>query len=119
MFKRIAAFITLGAVVASAFAAADASAGERRFRHMRVFAPKPAHYHLLQPIGYRHDPRNGRYSGEITIIRIPGIGNWSYGRVGNATTPLRLAPTAKIIDIDMLGRSGECSTENGVCVIRP
>jgi hypothetical protein len=62
-----------------------------------------------------------RYSGDVDILSIPGVGSWSRGSVGSVryidATDVR--PEPLMIDVDLLPGGNECSMENGVCVIRP
>jgi hypothetical protein len=78
--------------------------------------------------GYRHHSRDwrefDRYSGDVNIVSIPGVGSWSLGSFGRAgsvrfveTTGLQ--PEPLMIDVRALPGGNECSMENGVCVIRP
>jgi hypothetical protein len=73
----------------------------------------------------RHQSREwrefDRYSGDVDIVSIPGVGSWSLGSVGSVryidATDVR--PEPLMIDVDLLPGGNECSMENGVCVIRP
>ncbi|MBB1249535.1 hypothetical protein [Rhizobium sp. G21] len=63
-----------------------------------------------------------RYSGDVNIVSIPGVGSWSLGSVGSSiayvdTIGFRAEPL--MIDVGALPDGNECSMENGVCVIRP
>jgi hypothetical protein len=63
-----------------------------------------------------------RYSGDVDIYEIPGIGTWSRGSGSSSITYLGMTgiPAEPLmIDVEALPDGNECSMENGVCVIRP
>lgn len=63
-----------------------------------------------------------RYSGDVDIVEIPGVGAWSRGSGNSSITYLGMTGIAAeplMIDVEALPDGNECSMENGVCVIRP
>jgi hypothetical protein len=63
-----------------------------------------------------------RYSGDVNIVTIPGVGSWSLGSVGSSVAFIQtsgIPAEPLMIDVEALPGGNECSMENGVCVIRP
>ena len=79
----------------------------------------------LRGYGHFHVARSGSAIGYTTpVLRVRGVGTfsrsvWTIGHWEASELP-RLAPKAKVILVDdkYLARSGGCSYEAGVCVVR-
>ena len=61
----------------------------------------------------------GRYSGDVSVVSVPGVGQYSYGTLTRRLDVTTGIPNAKIIDVKSAVSRSACSMEAGVCVIRP
>lgn len=89
---------------------------ERDFRRPLVVVgielPRAPRHH------FRHHRSAGTYSGDVAVIRVRGLGSWSYGYVGQRQASALAIQNAKIIDVET-SAGAACDMQHGVCVIRP